>query len=67
MEIDPAGLGGKSAVNGSRIMIEMLANGWADTRIVAEFPTLTPEDMRACLRYAAAMLHEERRFALPAA
>ncbi len=71
IEIHPARLGGKPVVRGSRIaveqVVEMVADGWADTLIVAEFPTLTPEDVRACLHYAAAMLREERRFTLPAA
>lgn len=71
IEIDPARLGGKPVVRGSRIAVEMVvgmvADGWPDARIVAEFPTLTPEDVRACLHYAAAMLREERRFTLPAA
>lgn len=71
IEIDPGRLGGKPVVRGSRIaveqVVEMVADGWADTRIVAEFPTLTAEDVRACLHYAAAMLREERRFTMPAA
>lgn len=71
IEIDPARLGGKPVVRGSRIAVEMVvgmvADGWSDARIVAEFPTLTSEDVRACLHYAAAMLREERRFTLPAA
>ena len=71
IEIDPARLGGKPVVRGSRIAVEMVvgmvADGWSDARIVAEFPTLTPEDVRACLHYAAAMWREERRFTLPAA
>ena len=71
IEIDPARLGGKPVVRGTRIavelVVEMVAEGWADARILAEYPTLTAADVRACLHYAAAMLREERRFALPAA
>lgn len=45
----------------------MVADGCADTRVVAELSTLTAEDVRACLHYAAAMLREERRFTQSAA
>jgi uncharacterized protein (DUF433 family) len=71
IEIDPERLGGKPVVRGSRIavelVVEMVADGWAEARILAEYPTLTAEDVRACLHFAAAMLREERRFTLPAA
>jgi uncharacterized protein (DUF433 family) len=71
IEIDPDRLGGKPVVRGSRIavqlVVEMVADGWPEARILAEYPTLTPDDVRACLHYAAAMLREERRFTLPAA
>jgi uncharacterized protein (DUF433 family) len=71
IEIDPARLGGKPVVRGSRITVElvvgMVADGWSEARILDEYPTLTAEDVRACLHYAAAMLREERRFSLPAA
>jgi uncharacterized protein (DUF433 family) len=71
IEIDPARLGGKPVVRNTRIpvqmVVEMVADGWDDGRILAEYPGLTTEDVRACLHYAAAMLREERRFALPAA
>lgn len=53
IEIDPARPGGRPVVRGSRIavaqVVEMVADGWADTRIVAEFSTLTPEDVRRSL------------------
>ncbi|MFZ1425773.1 MAG: DUF433 domain-containing protein [Geminicoccaceae bacterium] len=71
IEIDPDRLGGKPVVRGSRIavqlVVEMVADGWPEARTLAEYPTLTPDDVRACLHYAAAMLREERRFTLPAA
>jgi uncharacterized protein (DUF433 family) len=71
IEIDAGRLGGKPVVRGSRIavelVVEMVADGWSEERIIASYPSLTPEDIRACLHYAAAMLREERRFPLPAA
>jgi uncharacterized protein (DUF433 family) len=70
IEIDPDRLGGKPVVRGSRIPVQlvvgMVADGWSETRILADYPTLTAEDIRACLRYAAELLREERRFPLPA-
>lgn len=71
IEVDPDRLGGKPVVRGSRIaveqVVEMVADGWTEPRIVAEYLTLTADDVRACLHFAAAMLREERRFSLPAA
>lgn len=69
--IDLARLGGKPVVRGTRTAVElvvaMVAEGWAEERILAEYPTLTADDVRACLHHAAAMLREERRLAPPAA
>jgi len=71
IEIDPARLGGKPVVRGSRITVElvvgMVADGWSEVRILDEYSTLTADDVRACQHYAADMLREERRFNLPAA
>jgi uncharacterized protein (DUF433 family) len=71
IEVDPNRLGGKPVVRGSRIaveqVVEMVADGWTEARILAEYPTLKADDVRACLHFAAAMLREERRFTLPAA
>ncbi|MEK0084035.1 DUF433 domain-containing protein [Benzoatithermus flavus] len=71
IEIDPGRLGGKPVVRGSRIPVELVAelvtDGWSAERSRESYPTLSEEDIRACLRYAAAILREERRFPLPAA
>lgn len=71
IEVDPRRLAGKPVVRGTRIPVElvvgMLADGWDEARIIEEYPALTPEDVRACLHYAAAMLRDEKRFPLPAA
>lgn len=65
IEVDPGRLGGKPVVRGTRIAVElvvgMVADGWSGERIRESYPTLTEEDIRACLRYAAAILCEERR------
>ena len=66
--VDPAVRSGKPCVKGTRItvydILEYMAGGMADDEIVGDFPDLTPEDLRACLAFAAA---RERRWSSPAA
>ena len=54
---NPAQCGGRPCIRGMRIrvtdIIEMLADGVSATEILADFPDLEPEDIRACLLYAA--------------
>jgi uncharacterized protein (DUF433 family) len=54
---NPAQCGGRPCIRGMRIrvtdIIEMLADGVSTTEILADFPDLEPEDIRACLLYAA--------------
>lgn len=49
---------GKPCINGTRIavydVLEYLAGGMAEDAILADFPDLTREDIRACLSFAAA-------------
>ena len=56
--------GGKPCIRGMRIrvsdVLEMLANGVAESEILADFPDLEPEDIRACLRFAARRADLER-------
>lgn len=71
IEIAPNRLSGKPVVRGSRIpvalVVEMLADGWDAERIMASYPTLSADDIHACLHYAAAILRGEERLRLPAA
>lgn len=64
--IDPAILAGKPIVRGTRLSVEfiigLLADGWSEAEIVAEYPGLSPEDIRACLAYARDVLQSERVF-----
>ncbi|WP_295388013.1 DUF433 domain-containing protein [uncultured Thiodictyon sp.] len=54
---NPAQCGGRPCIRGMRIrvtdIIEMLADGVSTTEILADFPDLEPEDIRACLLFAA--------------
>ena len=55
---------GKPCIKGTRItvydVLEYLAGGMTEAQILADFPDLTAEDIRACLAFAAA---RERRLA----
>jgi len=63
---DPAVLVGKPVVRGTRLavefVLELIAAGWSFDEIVAEYPGLTVEDIRACVAYARDVLAEERVF-----
>lgn len=56
--VDLAICGGRPTVAGTRVrvsdVLEMLAGGATEAEIVADFPYLSSEDVRACLVYAAA-------------
>lgn len=54
---------GKPCIKGTRIMVSVildnLAEGLAPGEIVAEYPPLVLEDVRAAIAYAAALAREE--------
>ena len=54
--IDPAVCHGKPCIRGSRIwvglVLGMLEGGMREEEILVEYPSLEPEDIRACLAYA---------------
>jgi uncharacterized protein (DUF433 family) len=66
--IDPAVRFGKPCVRGTRItvgdVLSYLASGMREDNILADFPQLTSEDIRACLAYAAD--RERRLVSVPA-
>jgi len=55
--IDPDKMGGKPCIRGLRItvydMLDYLASGMTEAEILADFPDLTAEDIRACPAFAA--------------
>ena len=66
--IEPDKRSGKPCIRGTRMsvtdVLEYLAGGMTQEELLAEFPDLTTEDIRACLAFAA---DRERRLAtLPA-
>jgi uncharacterized protein (DUF433 family) len=66
--VTPGVRSGKPCVRGTRItvldVLEYLAAGMAEQQILADFPSLTSESIRAVLAFAAA---RERRLASPTA
>ena len=55
--IEPGKRGGKPTVRGLRItvydVLDWLADGMSTDEIVSDFPELTPEDIKACIAFAA--------------
>ena len=64
--INPKVLVGKPVIRGTRISVEqvvrLLAQGIAESEILRQYPHLQPEDIRAALAYAAAVLANEEVF-----
>ena len=66
--VNPEVLVGKPVVKGTRLAVEfivdLMANGWSEEKILENYPGLEREDVQACLAYASAVLHEERVYPL---
>jgi uncharacterized protein (DUF433 family) len=67
---DPAIFGGKPILRGRRVAVEhvlsMLAAGDSATDILAAYPFLEPDDIRACMLYAYKLVAHERIDPFPA-
>ena len=54
---NPQVMGGKPCIRGLRVtvgtIVGLVASGYSDDRILALYPYLEPEDIRAALSYAA--------------
>jgi len=63
ISIDPNICHGQACIKGTRIpvhqVIHMLASGDKPEEILEDFPSLKPEDIQACLEYAAALAEEQ--------
>ena len=61
--IDPDVCHGQACVKGTRIpvhqVVHMLANGDSIEDLLREYPSLTREDILACLDYAASLAEEQ--------
>jgi uncharacterized protein (DUF433 family) len=67
--LEPGKRGGKPCIRGLRItvydVLEYLASGMSEAEILADFPDLNGDDIRACLAFAAD--RERRLISIPAA
>jgi uncharacterized protein (DUF433 family) len=62
--VEPGKCGGKPCIRGMRItvrrVLELLATYPDRAVLLSEYPSLEPEDLQQALRYAAAMIDDER-------
>jgi uncharacterized protein (DUF433 family) len=67
---DPRVLVGKPVVKGTRLSVEFLlgimGDGWSTEDILDNYPRLTLEDLRACLKFASEVVAKERVLLSPA-
>ena len=68
--LNPAVLVGKPTVRGLRLSVEhvlrALSNGVPESELLSDYPDLEPEDLRACLAYAADLVESERVYPVAA-
>jgi uncharacterized protein (DUF433 family) len=64
--LDPKVLAGKPVVRGTRLSVEfvigLMAEGWSEADILANYSGITHEDVLACLSYARDALSSEKVF-----
>ena len=62
--LDPQVLAGKPILRGTRLSVEfvvgLMADGWSETDILANYPGVARDDIRACLAYARDRLASEK-------
>lgn len=68
--VDPEICNGKPIIRGKRItvqtILEFLSAGDSEKEILEQYPSLTPEDIQACLAVAARLLDHRYVIKLPA-
>jgi len=66
---NPEVLVGKPIIRGLRISVEQIlramAGGVPESELLADFPDLERDDLRACMLYAAEMIASERVYSIP--
>ncbi|NJM35211.1 MAG: DUF433 domain-containing protein [Rhodomicrobium sp.] len=62
ISVDPQVCGGKPCIKGTRIWVSLvldhLADGVSEADIIADYPELQADDIRACIAYAAEIARE---------
>ena len=60
---DPEILSGKPVIKGTRLAVDFIlglfAVGWTEQQVLENYPTLTPQSLRAAFAYAAESLRDE--------
>ncbi|MBX3188618.1 MAG: DUF433 domain-containing protein [Labilithrix sp.] len=60
---NPAIIGGQVCIKGTRIpvsvVLDNLAAGLSEAEITASYPSLSADDIRAAIKYAAELAHEQ--------
>jgi len=66
IQSDPDVMTGKPVVRGTRLAIDFIlglfASGWTQDQVLENYPSLTPEALKAVFGYAADVLHEQVLF-----
>jgi uncharacterized protein (DUF433 family) len=66
---DPEILLGKPAIKGTRLAVDfilgLLAAGWTEQQVLENYPTLTPEALRAVFAFATDCMRDETLFTFP--
>ena len=61
---------GKPIIKGTRLAVDfilgLLAAGWTEQQVLENYPTLTPEALRAVFAFAADCIRDEALFTFPA-
>lgn len=69
ISIDSGVLTGKPVIKGTRLSVEvivgLLAQGWSQEQILANYPGMVRDDIQACLQYALQMLEQEKVYPVP--
>jgi uncharacterized protein (DUF433 family) len=65
---DPEVLLGKPVVKGTRLSVEFIlglfASGWTEQQVLENYPTLTPQNLRAVFAFATDCMREESLYAI---
>ena len=66
ISLSPEVLVGKPVIRGTRLSVEfvigLMADGWNESEILANYPGITHDDVIACLAYARDTLSSEKIF-----
>jgi len=66
---DPEILLGKPVVKGTRLSVDFIlglfAAGWTEEQVLENYPSLTPEALRAVFAFAAECMREEALYPVP--